>query len=103
MSTDGSGYEVEQYKGGKWVRISKTDSSANCALTVTNLTPGTSYTFRVRLRKVSGSVVQYGGYIRAVATTVLPNVTTFTAPAATSRTITLKWDKNADATCLTFI
>lgn len=98
MSTDGSGYEVEQYKGGKWVRISKTDSSANCALTVTNLTPGTSYTFRVRLRKVSGSTVQYGGYIRAVATTVLPNVTTFTAPAAKSRTITLKWDKNADAT-----
>lgn len=98
MSTDGSGYEVEQYKGGKWVRISKTDSSANCALTVTNLTPGTSYTFRVRLRKVSGSAVQYGGYTRAVATTVLPNVTTFTAPAATSRTITLKWDKNADAT-----
>ena len=99
MSTDGSGYEArEQYKGGKWVRISKTDSSANCALTVTNLTPGTSYTFRVRLRKVSGSAVQYGGYTRAVATTVLPNVTTFTAPAATSRTITLKWDKNADAT-----
>lgn len=98
MSTDGSGYEVEQYKGGKWVRISKTDSSANCALTVTNLTPGTSYTFRVRLRKVSGSTVQYGGYIRAVATTVLPNVTTFTASQTTSRTITLKWDKNADAT-----
>ena len=95
---DGSGYEVEQYKGGKWVRISKTDSSANCALTVTNLTPGTSYTFRVRLRKVSGSTVQYGGYIRAVATTVLPNVTTFTASQTTSRTITLKWDKNADAT-----
>lgn len=98
MSTDGSGYEVEQYKGGKWVRISKTDSSAKCALTVTNLTPGTSYTFRVRLRKVSGSAVQYGGYIRAVATTVLPNVTTFTASQTTSRTITLKWDKNADAT-----
>lgn len=98
MSTDGSGYEVEQYKGGKWVRISKTDSSANCALTVTNLTPGTSYTFRVRLRKVSGSTVQYGGYIRAVATTVLPNVTTFTASQTTSRTVTLKWDKNADAT-----
>lgn len=98
MSTDGSGYEVEQYKGGKWVRISKTNSSANCALTVTNLTPGTSYTFRVRLRKVSGSTVQYGGYIRAVATTVLPNVTTFTASQTTSRTVTLKWDKNADAT-----
>lgn len=98
MSTDGSGYEVEQYKGGKWVRISKTDSSANCVLTVTNLTPGTSYTFRVRLRKVSGSTVQYGGYIRAVATTVLPNVTTFTASQTTSRTVTLKWDKNADAT-----
>lgn len=98
MSTDGSGYEVEQYKGGKWVRISKTDSSANCALTVTNLTPGTSYTFRVRLRKVSGSTVQYGGYIRAVATTVLPNVTTFTAPQTTSRTVTLKWAENADAT-----
>ena len=98
MSTDGSGYEVEQYKGGKWVRISKTDSSANCALTVTNLTPGTSYTFRVRLRKVSGSTVQYGGYIRAVATTVLPNTASFTASQTTSRTITLKWDKNADAT-----
>lgn len=98
MSTDGSGYEVEQYKGGKWVRISKTDSSANCALTVTNLTPGTSYTFRVRLRKVSGSTVQYGGYTRAVATTALPNTASFTAPQTTSRTITLKWDKNADAT-----
>ena len=99
MSTDGSGYEVEQYKGGKWVRISKTDSSANCALTVTNLTPGTSYTFRVRLRKVSGSTVQYGGgYIRAVATTALPNTASFTAPQTTSRTVTLKWDKNADAT-----
>lgn len=98
MSTDGSGYEVEQYKGGKWVRISKTDSSANCALTVTNLTPGTSYTFRVRLRKVSGSTVQYGGYTRAVATTALPNTASFTAPQTTSRTVTLKWDKNADAT-----
>lgn len=98
MSTDGSGYEVEQYKGGKWVRISKTDSSANCALTVTNLTPGTSYTLRVRLRKVSGSAVQYGGYTRAVATTALPNTASFTAPQTTSRTITLKWDKNADAT-----
>lgn len=98
MSTDGSGYEVEQYKGGKWVRISKTDSSANCALTVTNLTPGTSYTFRVRLRKVSGSTVQYGGYTRAVATTVLPNTASFTAPQTTSRTVTLKWAENADAT-----
>lgn len=98
MSTDGSGYEVEQYKGGKWVRISKTDSSANCALTVTNLTPGTSYTFRVRLRKVSGSTVQYGGYTRAVATTALPNTASFTAPQTTSRTITLKWAENADAT-----
>lgn len=98
MSTDGSGYEVEQYKGGKWVRISKTDSSANCALTVTNLTPGTSYTFRVRLRKVSGSTVQYGGYTRAVATTALPNTASFTASQTTSRTVTLKWAENADAT-----
>lgn len=98
MSTDGCGYEVEQYKGGKWVQISKTDSSANCALTVTNLTPGTSYTFRVRLRKTAGSAVQYGGYTRAVATTVLPNVSSFTAPTATSKTVTLKWAKNTDAT-----
>lgn len=98
MSTDGSGYEVEQYKGGKWVQISKTDSSANCALTVTNLTPGTSYTFRVRLRKASGTAVQYGGYTRAVATTALPNTASFTAPQTTSRTVTLKWAENADAT-----
>lgn len=98
MSTDGSGYEVEQYKGGKWVQISKTDSSANCVLTVTNLTPGTSYTFRVRLRKASGSAVQYGGYTRAVATTALPNTASFTVSQTTSRTVTLKWAENADAT-----
>lgn len=98
MSTDGSGYEVEQYKGGKWVQISKTDSSANCALTVTNLTPGTSYTFRVRLRKASGTAVQYGGYTRAVATTALPNTASFTASQTTSRTVTLKWAENTDAT-----
>lgn len=98
MSTDGSGYEVEQYKGGKWVQISKTDSSANCVLTVTNLTPGTSYTFRVRLRKTAGSAVQYGGYTRAVATTALPNTASFTVSQTTSRTVTLKWAENADAT-----
>ena len=98
MSTDGSGYEIEQYKGGKWVQIFRTDNKAICSFNVKNLTPGTTYTFRVRLRKASGATVQYGGYKRAVATTVLPNTTSFTASRTTSRTVTLKWAENADAT-----
>ena len=98
ISDDNSGYEVQQYKGGKWTEIYKTDRSDLSSLTVSELAAGTSYTFRVRLRKVSGSTVQYGGYTRLTVTTVLPNVTAFTAPQTTSRTVTLKWDKNAEAT-----
>ena len=49
--TTASGYQLQQYKGGKWVTVYTGTKATNTSYTVKNLKAGTAgYKFRIRLR-----------------------------------------------------
>lgn len=98
MSTDGSGYEVEQYKGGKWVQIAKTSSNAVVSYTVSGLAADTTYTFRVRAYKTAAGKTIYSEYARLAAKTRIAKVASFRVTGTTTSAVELSWNKNDKAT-----
>lgn len=63
------GYIVEQYKGGKWVRIKKFNTDMVGTFTVKKLKPKTTYKFRIKAyRKVNGKTY-YSEYVTVTAKT----------------------------------
>ena len=69
QNTTATGYIVEQYKGGKWTQIAKTTSNSTLTCTAKELKANTTYTFRIRAYKTSGSSTKYSDYVRAAVTT----------------------------------
>lgn len=98
MSTDGSGYEVEQYKGGKWTQILKTTGNTTLQCTASSLAPETRYSFRIKSYKKTGSVVVCSDYTNIAATTRIACVSGLTAKSSTVSSVTLSWNKVASAT-----
>ena len=97
-NANATGYQIEQLKSGKWVRIATLTSNATVSRTVTGLTQSTSYNFRIRAYKISGSTNVYSGYSYVNAYTLPANVGSFKLTKRTATTITLGWNKNANAT-----
>ncbi|MGN0697519.1 MAG: cellulase family glycosylhydrolase [Ruminiclostridium sp.] len=64
-----TGYIVEQYKGGKWTQIAKTTNNTTLTCTASGLSANTTYTFRIRAYKTSGSSTLYSDYVRLAVTT----------------------------------
>ena len=60
--TTASGYQLQQYKSGKWVTISAPDKATTVSYTVNGLKADTSYKFRIRAYKTYGSTKQYGSW-----------------------------------------
>lgn len=98
MSTDGSGYEVEQYKGGKWTQILQTANNTTLQCTASSLAPETRYSFRIKSYKKTGSAVVYSDYTNIAATTRIACVSGLTAKSSTVSSVTLSWNKVASAT-----
>lgn len=98
MSTDGSGYEVEQYKGGKWTQILKTTGNTTLQYTASSLAPETRYSFRIKSYKKTGSAVVCSDYTNIAATTRIACVSGLTAKSSTVSSVTLSWNKVASAT-----
>lgn len=98
MSTDGSGYEVEQYKGGKWTQILKTTGNTTLQCTASSLAPETRYSFRIKSYKKTGSAVVCSDYTNIAATTRIACVSGLTAKSSTVSSVTLSWNKVASAT-----
>ncbi len=58
-----SGYEIEQYKGGKWVNVAKITGNATTSYTVKGLAAGTAgYQFRITAYRTEGKNKAYSGY-----------------------------------------
>ena len=68
-NTTATGYIVEQYKGGKWTQIAKTTNNSTLTCTAKGLKANTTYTFRIRAYKTSGSSTLYSDYVRLAVTT----------------------------------
>lgn len=60
--TTASGYQLQQYKNGKWVTISTPNKATILNYTVKGLKTNTSYKFRIRAYKTYGNTKQYGSW-----------------------------------------
>ena len=94
-NTSVSGYEIEQYKGGKWVNVAKITSNATISYTVKGLAAGTAgYKFRMRAVKDGA----YSDYTSVLTVNTNPyGVGGFKCSAKTSTSVTLKWNKGTTA------
>lgn len=93
-----SGYEVEQYKGKKWVSVNA--KVTKTSLTVSKLTTGTTYKFRIRAYKNNwlGKKSTFGKYSSTVSVTPKPaKVTGLKASSITTTTAKLTWTKVSGA------
>ena len=93
-----TGYSIEQYKGGKWTVIATTKNNTTLKFTVKGLKNDTTYSFRIRAYKTSGSVTAYSDYVRIAGKTRITNVAKFTGSAVSQTAVKLDWSKNDKAT-----
>ena len=97
--TTASGYQLQQYKDGKWVTIYTGTKATNTSYTVKNLKAGTAgYRFRIRAYKTYGNTKQYGSWSSEVKVNTNPyGVGGFKAKSTTKNSITLGWNKGTTA------
>ena len=97
--TTASGYQLQQYKDGKWVTIYTGTKATNTSYTVKGLKAGTAgYRFRIRAYKTYGNTKQYGSWSSEVKVNTNPyGVGCFKCSSKTSTSVTLKWNKGTTA------
>ena len=97
--TTASGYQLQQYKDGKWVTIYTGTKATNTSFTVKNLKAGTAgYRFRIRAYKTYGNTKQYGSWSSEVKVNTNPyGVGGFKCSSKSSTSVTLKWNKGTTA------
>ena len=97
--TTASGYQLQQYKSGKWVTIYTANKATNTSYTVKGLKAGTAgYRFRIRAYKTYGNTKQYGSWSSEVKVNTNPyGVGGFKAKSTAKNSITLGWNKGTTA------
>ena len=97
--TTASGYQLQQYKDGKWVTIYTGTKATNTSYTVKGLKAGTAgYRFRIRAYKTYGNTKQYGSWSSEVKANTNPyGVGGFKCSSKSSTSVTLKWNKGTTA------
>ena len=93
-----TGYVIEQYKGGKWTAIATTKNNTTLTFTVKGLAKGTTYSFRIKSFRKTGSTTEFSEYTAIKAATLLDGVSDFKVASTTGSWITLEWAKNDKAT-----
>ena len=63
------GYVIEQYKGGKWTAIATTKNNTTLTFTVKGLAEGTTYSFRIKSFRKTGSTTEFSEYTAIKAAT----------------------------------
>lgn len=64
-----TGYVIEQYKGGKWTAIATTKNNTTLTFTVKGLAKGTTYSFRIKSFRKTGSTIEFSEYASVKAAT----------------------------------
>ena len=64
-----SGYIIEQYKGGKWTALATTKNNTTLTFTVKGLARNTTYSFRIKAFRKTGSTTEFSEYSGLKATT----------------------------------
>ena len=61
-NTAATGYALEQYKGGKWTVLATTKNNTTLTFTVKGLAKGTTYSFRIKAFRKTGSTTEFSEY-----------------------------------------
>ncbi len=93
-----TGYVIEQYKGGKWTALATTKNNTTLTFTVKGLAKGTTYSFRIKSFRKTGSTIEFSEYTAIKAATLLDSVSNLKVTSVTGSWITLEWAKNDKAT-----
>ena len=93
-----TGYVIEQYKGGKWTALATTKNNTTLTFTVKGLAKGTTYSFRIKSFRKTGSTTEFSEYMAIKAATLLDGVSDLKVTSVTGSWITLEWAKNDRAT-----
>ena len=93
-----TGYVIEQYKSGKWTVLATTKNNTTLTFTVKGLAKGTTYSFRIKSFRKTGSTTEFSEYTAIKAATLLDGVSDFKVASTTGSWITLEWAKNDKAT-----
>ena len=93
-----TGYVIEQYRGGKWTAIATTKNNTTLTFTVKGLAEGTTYSFRIKSFRKTGSTTDFSEYTAIKAATLLDGVSDLKVTSVTGSWITLEWAKNDKAT-----
>ena len=64
-----TGYVIEQYKGGKWTALATTKNNTTLTFTVKGLAKGTTYSFRIKSLRKTGSTTEFSEYTAIKAAT----------------------------------
>ena len=64
-----TGYIIEQYKGGKWTALATTKNNTTLTFTVKGLAKGTTYSFRIKSFRKTGSTTEFSEYAAIKAAT----------------------------------
>ena len=64
-----TGYVIEQYKGGKWTALATTKNNTTLTFTVKGLAKGTTYSFRIKSFRKTGSTIEFSEYTAIKAAT----------------------------------
>ena len=64
-----TGYVIEQYKGGKWTALATTKNNTTLTFTVKGLAKGTTYSFRIKSFRKTGSTIEFSEYASVKAAT----------------------------------
>ena len=91
------GYIIEQYKGGQWVRIARIGNNSTVTYRVENLTPFTTYQFRIKAFKMEGTDVGYSSYRSVTGKTNPATVKNFKIGGRAGDALRLNWAKNSTA------
>ena len=92
-NANASGYEIEQYKDGKWTQIAKINNSSTVSYNVSGLMAGTAYSFRLKAYRDNLS----SDYVTLNVNTKPYTTTGMKCSSKTDVSVTLQWDKNTSA------
>ena len=68
-NANATGYSIEQYKGGKWTALATTKNNTTLTFTVKGLAKGTTYSFRIKSFRKTGSTTEFSEYASVKAAT----------------------------------
>lgn len=95
-NSNATGYQLEVYKGGKWVTYT-IPSNKTTSYTVTGLSAGTKYNVRICAYKTISGKNIYGAYKTGSVYTAPATVSGFKLASRTASSVKLSWSKSTNA------